>query len=141
MAQVNAVAIVAQIVDVANFVTGMVGFWGTAVGLVLQQVQGNGNVFLSGYGVGRILDKVFIEAEVSIIKQKVGDALTLGIQCIHGESHARLEFLVFRLIEFQNLLDVLILYIILHLADMEWLSGMQHIGYIHLWCLFPALVR
>ena len=141
MAQMDAVAIVALITDVANLVTGMIGFGCIAVCLILQQVQGHGNVFLSGDGVGRKLYEVFIETEVSIVEQSVGDALALCIQCIHGKSHARLDFLVFRIIELQYLLDVLILYIILHLTDMEWFSGMQHISYIHLWGLFPALVR
>ena len=141
MAQMDAVTIVALIADVANLVTGMIGFGSIAVCLILQQVQGHGNVFLSGDGVGRKLYEVFIETEVSIVEQSVCDAFALCIQGIHGKSHARLDFLVFRLIEFQNLLDVLILYIILHLADMEWLSGMQHIGYIHLRGLLPTLVR
>ena len=139
MAQMDAVAVVAQIADVANLVTRMVGFGCIAVCLILQQVQGHGNVFLSGDGVGRKLYEVFIETEVSIVEQSIGDAFALSIQGIHGKSHTRLDFLVFRLIEFQNLLDILILYVILHLADMEWFAGMQHIGYIHLWCLLPAL--
>ena len=139
MAQMDAVAVVAQIADVANLVTGMVGFGCIAASLILQQVQGHGNVFLSGNGVGRKLYEVFIETEVSIVEQSVGDAFALCIQGIHGKSHARLDFLVFRLIELQYLLDVLILYIILYLAYMEWLSGMQHISYIHLWGLLPTL--
>ena len=139
MAQMDAVAIVALITDVANLVTGMVGFGRIAVCLILQQVQGHGNVFLSGDGVGRKLYEVFIETEISIVEQSVGYAFALCIQGIHGESHARLEFLVFGIIKLHNLLNVLILYVIFHLADAEWLSGMQQIGYIQLWGLLPAL--
>ena len=141
MAQMDAVTIVALITDVANLVTGMVGFGCIAACLILQQVQGHGDIFLSGDGVGRKLYEVFIETEVSIVEQSIGDAFALGIQSIHGESHTRLNLLVFRIIELQYLLDVLILYIILYLAYMEWFAGMQHISYIHLWGLFPALVR
>ena len=77
MAQVNAIAIVAQIVNVANFVTGMVGFGRTAVGLVLQQVQGYGDIFLSGYGVGRKLDKVFIEL-IIFIKRTISPEVSIS---------------------------------------------------------------
>ncbi len=67
MAQVDAVAVVAEIVDLPNLVSGVIGFRRITVSLVLHQMQGNGDVFPARDGIGRKLDEILVEAEVSII--------------------------------------------------------------------------
>ena len=132
MAQVDAVAVIAQKVDIPHRIARMIHLWRITVALVLHQMQGHGDVLLPRYRICRKLDKVLMETEVAIIRQEIGDALALIVQGLHGESHTRLQLLILRLIELQELLYLLILHIIFHLAYQERLTGMQQVSGIQL---------
>ena len=83
------------------------------------------------------MDEILVEAEVSIINEEIGNTLALIIQRLYRETHSRLQHLVIRIIQLQSILYVLILYVILHLADEERLTGMQQIGGIQLRGFLP----
>ena len=137
MAQVDAVAVVAEIVDLPDFVSGVRGFRRITVSLVVHQVQGNGDVFPARDGICRKVDEILVEAEVSIINEEIGNTLALIIQRLYRETHSRFQHLIIRIIQLQSILYVLILYVILHLADEERLTGMQQIGGIQLRGFLP----
>ena len=137
MAQVNAVAVVAEIVDFPDLVSRVWGFRRITVSLVVHQMQGNADVFAARDGICRKVDEILVEAEVSIINEEIGNTLALIIQRLYRETHSRLQHLVIRIIQLQSILYVLILYVILHLANEERLTGMQQIGGIQLQGFLP----
>ena len=100
-------------------------------------MQGNADVFAARDGICRKVDEILVEAEVSIINEEIGNTLALIIQRLYRETHSRLQHLVIRIIQLQSILYVLILYVILHLADEERLTGMQQIGGIQLRGFLP----
>lgn len=100
-------------------------------------MQGNADVFAARDGICRKVDEILVEAEVSIINEEIGNTLALIIQRLYRETHSRLQHLVIRIIQLQSILYVFILYVILHLADEERLTGMQQISGIQLRCFLP----
>ena len=100
-------------------------------------MQGNADVFAARDGICRKVDEILVEAEVSIINEEIGNTLALIIQRLYRETHSRLQHLIIRIIQLQSILYVLILYVILHLADEERLTGMQQIGGIQLRGFLP----
>ena len=137
MAQVDAVAVVAEIVDFPDLISRVRGFRRITVSLVVHQMQGNADVFAARDGICRKVDEILVEAEVSIINEEIGNTLALIIQRLYRETHSRLQHLVIRIIQLQSILYVLILYVILHLADEERLTGMQQISGIQLRGFLP----
>ena len=71
MAQMDSVAVITQIVDVSDFISGMINLRSITVCLILHQVERQGDILLSRNRIGRKLDKIFMKAEIAIIGQKL----------------------------------------------------------------------
>ena len=127
-AKMNIVAIVAQIVHLADDISGMIYLWRTTVCLVLHQLEGECDVAASRNGICSKLDEILVESEVTLIAQKTSDAFSLRIKSLYREASSGLEHLVFGLVEMQKLLDPIISHLILHASDCERLTGMKEIS-------------
>ncbi len=77
MAQMDSVAVSTQIVDVSEFISGMINRRSITVCLIRQQVERQGDILRSRNRIGRKLDKIFMKAEIAIIGQKAGDTPAL----------------------------------------------------------------
>ena len=137
----DSVAVITQIVDVSDFISGMINLRSITVCLILHQVERQGDILLSRNRIGRKLDKIFMKAEIAIIGQKAGDTPALIIQCFYRKSHTRFYLLIIGVIEMQKLLNMFIFHLIFHLTNDKRFSGMQQIGSIQFLSFLGGIER